>query len=175
MPVLEPISPQKVEAFKATRLQALYDSPGAFGSTYAREFQLSDADWLKRAHEWNNSRCVGYLAMDREKPCGIAASFLDEENLLQAQLVSMWVAPSHRRAGLGWTLIAAILEWAHQNGALALHLTVTSNNHPAIAFYERHGFAKTGKTLPYPNDPHLFEYEMARPVTIESSFSPVPL
>jgi len=41
---------------------------------------------------------------------------------------------------------------------------VTSNNERAIRFYERLGFAKTGRTEPYPNDLAIIEYEMLRPV-----------
>jgi len=33
-----------------------------------------------------------------------------------------------------------------------------------MAFYERLGFIRTGRTEPYPNDPALIEYEMSRPV-----------
>jgi ribosomal protein S18 acetylase RimI-like enzyme len=39
---------------------------------------------------------------------------------------------------------------------------VTSINEPAIRFYERLGFARTGRTEPYPNDQAVIEYEMAR-------------
>jgi len=45
-----------------------------------------------------------------------------------------------------------------------LLLMVTSNNDPAIRFYERLGFTKTGRTEPYPNDPNIFEYEMSQPI-----------
>jgi ribosomal protein S18 acetylase RimI-like enzyme len=49
-------------------------------------------------------------------------------------------------------------------GARALQLMVTSNNEPATRFYERLGFTRTGRTEPYPNDPVVIEYEMARPI-----------
>jgi len=41
---------------------------------------------------------------------------------------------------------------------------VTNNNFAAIAFYKRLGFAPTGHTEPYPNDPALIEYEMSKPL-----------
>jgi len=41
---------------------------------------------------------------------------------------------------------------------------VTSNNEPAIRFYERLGFTKTGRTEPYPNDASFFEVEMSRTI-----------
>jgi ribosomal protein S18 acetylase RimI-like enzyme len=41
---------------------------------------------------------------------------------------------------------------------------VTSDNAPALAFYQRLGFTLTGHTEPYPNDPALIEYQMSRSI-----------
>jgi len=49
MPTLEPLSLQLVEEYKTVRLRALKDTPTAFGSTYAKESALSDADWLSES------------------------------------------------------------------------------------------------------------------------------
>jgi ribosomal protein S18 acetylase RimI-like enzyme len=164
VPAIEKISPKNALIFKAVRLQAPQESSLAFGSTYAKESQLSDADWLKRATVWSSDRSVGYLAMSREMSCGIVAAFLDEHNPHLAHLVSMWVSPTHRRSGIGRTLIDAIQVWARLQGAHSLQLTVTNSNHSAIEFYKRNGFTMTGNTEPYPNDPTLFEYEMSQPI-----------
>jgi ribosomal protein S18 acetylase RimI-like enzyme len=168
MPSIEPITPHNVQAFKSVRLQALQDSPGAFGSTYARESAFSEDEWLSRAVNMNGEKRIGYLAMDNELPCGIIGSFLDEQNTTQAQVIAMWVAPAYRRTGLGSALIAAIQGWARSKGISTLLLMVTSNNHAAIAFYQRLGFTLTGRTEPYPNDPLQIEYEMSQPVPPES-------
>ena len=45
---IQPITPALTATFKDVRLRALLDSPSAFGSTYAGEAQLSDADWEQR-------------------------------------------------------------------------------------------------------------------------------
>lgn len=161
---LQPITPLNALQFKAVRLQALNDTPNAFGSTYAKESQLSDADWLKRAADWNSERSIGYLAMDAGVACGIVAGFLDEHDPLRVNVISMWVAPSHRRAGVGRSLIDAICAWARDRGARQMHLMVTSVNHPAMEFYKQIGFAMTGNAKPYSNDPKITEYEMARSV-----------
>jgi ribosomal protein S18 acetylase RimI-like enzyme len=158
------ITPLIAVAFKATRLRALQDAPYAFGSTYARESEFSDAEWLARTERWNGERGVGFLAMDYEVACGIAGSFLDDADARRAELVSMWMAPTHRRQGTGRLLVNAVLTWAHSRKARFLHLMVTSTNQPAIQFYEELGFTKTGRTEPYPNDPAVTEYEMSRPI-----------
>jgi len=168
MPVLEQINTNNVLAFKTTRLWALKDSPGAFGSTYAREAVFSDADWQTRAAKMNGETRIGYLAMDNGAPCGIAAGFLDEHDPTRAHLVSMWVAPACRRSGTGGLLVAAVQAWARARGVHELRLMVTSSNQGAIAFYERQGFSLTGNIEPYPNDPSLIEYEMSLLISRES-------
>jgi GNAT superfamily N-acetyltransferase len=164
MVILETISLSNALRFKEIRLRALQDSPTAFGSTYAAEAQLSDSDWLQRAADRSSHGSVGYLAIDQETACGLVSAFLDEGDPLKALLVSMWVAPTHRRAGIGQILIGAIRTWARILGVRTLRLMVTSSNSTAIKFYERNGFSMTGKTEPYANDPSLIEYEMSQPV-----------
>lgn len=171
MPILEQITENNVVAFKTVRLRALQDSPSAFGSTYAREAEFADAEWLRRAANMNGEKRIGYLAMDNGGPCGIAAGFRDEQDPTRAQLISMWVAPAYRRGGVGTALIAAIQRWARAGGVSTLQLMVTSHNHAAIEFYKRVGFSLTGKTEPYPNDPSLIEYEMSKSIPMEKTLT----
>lgn len=164
MIVIEPITPLNAFLFKAVRLRALQEAPYAFGSTYARESQLKDSQWLTRVEDMNGEIGAGFLAMDGESACGIVGSFLDQRDPSQAHLISMWTAPGHRQRGTGRLLVNAVVEWAHRRNVHTLLLTVTSNNESAARFYERLGFARTGRTEPYPNDPAVIEYEMSRPV-----------
>lgn len=162
MITLAPITVQNAFVFKAVRLRALKDTPHAFGSTYATESQFPDSEWLSRARRWNGERGIGFLAMDGDTPCGIAGSFLDQNDPTRAQLISMWTAPTHRQRGIGRLLVNEILRWANSRGARTLLLMVTNVNQPAIHFYERLGFTRTGRTEPYPHDPTILELEMSR-------------
>jgi ribosomal protein S18 acetylase RimI-like enzyme len=161
---IEPITALNTFLFKAVRFRALQDAPHAFGSTYAKEAQLTDSDWIKRVERWNGESGAGFLAMDRDIACGIAGSFLDENDPRRAHLISMWTAPTHRQRGIGRLLVKEVLNWARSRNARILQLMVTSNNEPAICFYQRLGFARTGRTEPYPNDPAVIEYEMSRAI-----------
>jgi len=89
MIVIEPVTLANMTIFKAVRLRALQDTPTAFGSTYAQESQLTDADWINRVARWNGEKGIGFLAMDGGEACGIAGSFLREGDSTLAQLVSM--------------------------------------------------------------------------------------
>lgn len=164
MIAVDPVTPQNALIFKAARLCALQDAPTAFGSTYAKESQLTDADWIKRAAQWNGEKSILYLAMDSGSACGIAGVHLDKDHATRAHLISMWTGPSHRQRGIGRLLVNEVLGWARLRGARTLLLMVTSHNNPALLFYQRLGFTLTGRTEPYPNDPTLIELEMSRPI-----------
>ena len=162
MPTLEQLSLRLTKEFKAVRLRALEDTPSAFGSTYVKESQLPDEDWLKRVNTWNSKGAVCYIGMDKSEPCGIVAGYFDKADPQRAYVASMWVAPVHRRTGLGTMLMDAVQLWARSHGAGELRLMVTSSNSIAPAFYRRLGYCFTGNTEPYPNDPALVEYEMVK-------------
>jgi ribosomal protein S18 acetylase RimI-like enzyme len=162
--VVEPITLQNLPLFKEVRLRALQEAPYAFGSTYASESAFTDSQWASRLDRWNGVRGVGFIAVDDGIPCGLAGTLLDEADPSRAELVSMWTAPSHRQTGVGRLLVNQVLEWAGGHNVATLLLMVTSNNASAIRFYERLGFARTGRTEPYPNDPAVTEYEMSRSI-----------
>lgn len=110
MIAIRPVTLLNVSIFKVARLRALQDTPYAFGSTYARELQLSDSEWLLRVELMNGERGAGFLAMDGEIPCGIVGSFLDEKDPNRAHVISMWTAPTHRQRGIGRLLVNEVLK-----------------------------------------------------------------
>ncbi len=162
MITVEQLSSPLAGHLKTVRLLALQDTPTAFASTYARESKLSDEDWLRLVSIWNSDQSVCYIAMDKGAPCGIIGGKCDENDLQRAYVLSMWVAPTHRRSGLGATLMNAVQLWAQKMGLQGLRLMVTSTNSTAISFYEKCGFTLTGLVQPHPNDPALSESEMAK-------------
>lgn len=162
MITLELITPQNAMVFKYIRLRALQDTPTAFSSTYAEGSKLTDDDWVKRAAQWSGAKSVGYLALGGGTGVGIAAGVLDQNDPLRADLMSMWVAPKHRRLGIGRMLVDTVVMWARGQNVLNLGLMVTSNNCHARQFYQSVGFALTGRTETYRNDPSLLNFEMCQ-------------
>lgn len=144
------------------RLRALQEAPSAFGSTYAKEVRWSDSTWRQKAAAWSGPGAFGVLAQDGEDVCGIAGCRFVAEEPQKAQLLSVWIAPSHRGRGLAGRLVERVVDWAWRHGATSVVLTVTSNNGPAIGLYRRLGFVDTGRLLPYANDPKLHELVMER-------------
>jgi ribosomal protein S18 acetylase RimI-like enzyme len=157
---IEPITSERALAFKATRLRALKDSPTAFSSTYARESQLPDEEWFKRSVRWSSDGSIGYIAFEEDSACGLVCCYAEKEDPRRAHIISMWVDPSYRRAGIGSKLITAVCAWAKNRGLRELKLMVTDVNQGAIEFYRRLGFRMSGASQPYPNDAAITEYEM---------------
>src|SRR5260221_13660152 len=84
MTAIQPITPLNTFLFKAVRLRALLDAPHAFSSTYAKEIQLTDSDWIKRVEGWNGESGAGFLAMDEDTAPRLPGSFLDENEATKA-------------------------------------------------------------------------------------------
>ena len=167
MIVIKRITPESALVFKEVRLRALKESPTAFSSTYAREWQLPDEEWVSRATLWGGQGTDSiFLAFDGGAACGIIGSYVEPGDRQRAQVVSMWVDPAYRRAGVGKALVDRVVEWNRLLGMREIALMVTSVNAGAIAFYERLGFAKTGVTGEYPNDPAITEFEMLLPILL---------
>lgn len=66
----------------------------------------------------------------------------------RATVVTLHVAPAHRRSGLGRRLLAAVADDARRRGHDVLELGVHRDN-PARRLYETAGFARTGEDGAY--------------------------
>ncbi|RUX85685.1 N-acetyltransferase, partial [Mesorhizobium sp. M7D.F.Ca.US.004.01.2.1] len=67
----------------------------------------------------------------------------------EGEILTVAVARSHRRQGLGWQLMDAVLRELHAQRAEALFLEVDETNVAAIALYRRLGFREVGKRPNY--------------------------
>lgn len=59
-------------------------------------------------------------------------------------IVTIDVAPSARRKGIGQALMGALLQRLCNSGVILVRLEVAVDNEAAQAFYLRHGFVETG-------------------------------
>ncbi|HEX4833823.1 MAG TPA: GNAT family N-acetyltransferase [Trebonia sp.] len=152
------VTPGDWAVMRDVRLTALREAPFAFGSSYAREAQFTEAQWRARITD----RAVTYLAYaSAGEPAGLAGVYVEDR---EAELVSMWVRPSARGQQVGSALIDAAAGWARPRGFGQLWLWVTESNEPARRLYERYGFACTGERQPLPSDPSLAEVRMRLPL-----------
>ena len=131
---------QEWRTVREVRLRALSTNPDAFGSTLARERVLDDEFWRDRAAAGRT-----FLACAGGRAVGIASYYVEQGHDDERQLVSMWVTPQGRRAGVGAMLVDAVRHAALDEGAVALTLFVADGNEGARRFYESLGFRPTGE------------------------------
>jgi len=147
------------QALRDIRLEALRDAPTAFGSTYEQETERGEAHWRDRI-----ARGGTFLAFVPEvsatEPSGLIGGYQGDP--VTVELVSMYVRPRARGRCVGEALVAAVIDWAGQRNAAAVRLWVTETNAPALALYERCGFALTGERQPVPFHPSIDEVAMIR-------------
>jgi GNAT superfamily N-acetyltransferase len=169
-PEITLLGPADWRLFRDIRLAALADAPNAFGSTLARERELSEADWRERL-----SRREQFLAGVNGLSVGTAAGILGGVPG-SAELVSMWVDPGWRGLGLGRLLVQTVLEWAAGQGVSEVGLWMTDDNLAAERLYLRHGFEHTGERQPVlPEDATRLESRMVRKLGAAASAPPPPL
>ena len=62
------------------------------------------------------------------------------------------VSPEKQASGVGKKLLAAAEDFANENKCAGIFMNVISVRHELIAWYERHGYKKTGEIKPLPAD-----------------------
>ena len=104
-----------------------------------------------------------FVATKNGFDCGLVRCAADEDRDGAAWLISMWVAPEARRAGVGDQLVRAVIDFARACGYERLYLDVADENAPAIGLYAKHGFEPTGEAtlMPPPRD-HISEHRRVR-------------
>jgi RimJ/RimL family protein N-acetyltransferase len=148
------------------RLRALGGAPEAYASSLEREEAFPESTWRERATPTTQS--TSFAAIDGDDWVGLAGVVRDDELQDSAQLVSMWIDPPQRGSGIGAEMVNAVVEWCRAHEIRRLRLWVSEPNAPAIALYERCGFAANGRRQPLPSNPGVTEFAMERLVDDES-------
>lgn len=67
----------------------------------------------------------------------------------EAEIISIGVAPAHRRSGIAGALILLMEQELKKHGVVNVFLEVSEVNYPAKKLYEKYGFVATGKRPKY--------------------------
>jgi ribosomal protein S18 acetylase RimI-like enzyme len=138
------------------RLTALRESPAAFLSTYALESTWTDDDWQREA-----ARGDWLVETVGDRPVGLLGATPEWDIAESDRYLSyLWVAPDHRRRGVGQRLVRTMLARLRANGVERAWLWVLDGNEPARRLYERLGFTSTGERQPLKEDPARCEERM---------------
>ena len=110
------------------------------------EGQRTDAEGVRQVVESPDSRL---LTVEREGR--IVACCQLEHRGDHAYFGMFAVSPEHQGTGLGKVIIAYAERLVRETwGATEMHMTVISVREDLIAWYERRGYRRTGRTTPFP-------------------------
>jgi len=155
------IRPEDWPALRTLRLEALEDTPHAYGETSATGRAHPDSEWQFRARRGAVGGDAFQLLVVRDGALvGTATTFLPEPGV--ALLVGVYLTPAERGAGLVELLVDGLAGWARVQGARVLRLQVHEASGRARAAYARLGFVDTGERVPYALDPAATERVLER-------------
>jgi GNAT superfamily N-acetyltransferase len=146
---IRPAELNEWRAYRDVRLQALLDSPNAFGSTYEEEADRTDANWAARiAAATSSGRDRVLFARVGESVCGLVWCKLSSAEPRAANVFQMWVDAASRGMGAGRALLEGAIDWAERVGARQINLGVTAAETPAMRLYLACGFRPAGELEP---------------------------
>jgi len=104
---------------------------------------------------WDYNRVAqGEMAGWVAAPNGEVFGFLVARRIgSDIEILNFAVQPDFRRSGVGGTLLQRALAWGAELNAERALLEVRASNYAALQFYERRGFAVTGRRARYYNAP----------------------
>lgn len=80
----------------------------------------------------------------------------------EAEILNLAVVPAKRRKGRAGALLQATMEEFRSRQVSRVFLEVRESNEGGIAFYEKHGFCKTGRRVGYYHNPEEAAIVMER-------------
>jgi ribosomal-protein-alanine N-acetyltransferase len=123
----------------------------AVGEILARSPQA--AAWSVKSLEQLNQRGELAWVIADERTGRIAGFLVVQAVVAEAELLNLCIAPENRRAGLAEALLNEAIAELRSARVDRLFLEVRESNTPAISFYEKHKFRKTGRRPAYYRDP----------------------
>lgn len=159
--LIRQLTPADVDAFRTIRLEALLDSPEAFGGDHADESQHPLENFTRQL---SGSAIFG--AFRDDELVGVVGLFWSQGAKIRhhGNLYTVYVKPDARGAGYALPLIEAAVAHAKALGKVQVLLGVAVHNAPAIALYRKAGFEIYG-TEPrslYVNGRYIDEHMMVR-------------
>jgi len=111
------------------------------------------ANWTQASYR-ESMNSPGAVAFVSEANGSVTGFIIGRWVTDEAEILNLAVTPWARRRGEGGALLGAAIEEFRVHGASRVFLEVRESNAMGIAFYEKHGFSKTGRRAGYYRDPN---------------------
>jgi GNAT superfamily N-acetyltransferase len=146
-------------ALRAIRLEALSDSPEAFGSTFSDTQLLTARQWKAKI------ATLLYFLVERDgKVVGMVSGGYNDNRPGTHWLYGMYVTRAARGTEAANLLVRAVLEWAQGEGASEVYLHVAAAAPRARTFYRKVGFRETGEIFAMERDLRVTMFTMVKDV-----------
>lgn len=133
------------------RIENATDNPISYGATLETTLAMTEDDWRLRARRGEADDATSLVAWDTVtgRWVGMMSAQLGDQDGADPVLTGVYVTPDlrGRQHGVADGLLDGIVGWACARGA-RLRLYVDEHAVPARKFYDRNGFALTGRTRP---------------------------
>jgi len=142
--VIRALAAADAEAYLELRRQALLDTPGAFAASPEDDLVATVEAFREQLGREPDSVVIGAF---RERLVGMVGLYRDRhrKSAHTLHLWGMYVAPEHRRSGIGAQLLASALAHARSvPGVEWVRLSVSAAAPDAQRLYERAGFRVWG-------------------------------
>ena len=122
------------------------------------------ANWSRESYE---ELCTseGFLAFVSERAGSVSGFVVGRQVAEEGEILNVAVRRKNRRKGEGRALLLTVLEQLHRRGVRRVYLEVRESNETGIAFYEKQGFAKTGRRPGYYREPEEAAVLMEKKLT----------
>lgn len=136
---------------RALRIDNATDNPISYGATLETTLAMSENAWRQRARRGQQNDAISVAAIEYAtgRWVGMMSGQIGDDHGPEPVLTGVFVAPDWRgrERGVALALLTEVEEWALVHGP-ALRLFVDEKAVPARRFYDRNGFAVTGRARP---------------------------
>jgi ribosomal protein S18 acetylase RimI-like enzyme len=139
---------QEWPRWREVRLRMLRDDAAFFSSRYEDAVREPDETWRRWVADSEPGGAKALFCAEEDRTwLGTVGGFVRVDPM-EAQLISMWVAPEARGRGVAQALIREMVSWADERGCERVFLFVQEANAAARRLYARAGFEPTGARAP---------------------------
>ncbi len=138
-----------LHAFKALRIEAVLDTPEAFGESSSEVTLRGDESFIYNLSDHNRGDFV-VGTFDHNNLIGVAGFYREafEKFRHKGNIWGVYVTPTYRGQGLGKPMLGKVIETVRaRTNVKQLRLTVVTKNVAAVQLYQSLGFKIFGTEL----------------------------
>lgn len=127
--------------YKQIRVEAVTDSPQAFGSNREQQLAHPDSFWQQRLEDAGRGERQWLLfARLGADLVGMIGAYRDENDPREATVISVYVTPAARGKGISHRLMRAILDELRKAAVHKVWIGVNIEQKAALHLYQKTGF-----------------------------------